>query len=325
MLSHLIAVVAGLALLVWSADRFITGAAALARLLEVAPLLIGLTVVAVGTSAPEIFVSALAAAQGQSGIAIGNAVGSNIANIGLILGLVALLRPLAVHSRVLRRELPIATAIALLATVLVIDGALDRIDGLVLLAGLLALLAWLYRVATTPGGDDPLVAELAAEVPKAELGIGGAVGWTVAGLALLAGSAQILIWGAAHLAAALGVSDLVIGLTIVALGTSLPELAASMAGALKGEDDLAVGNVLGSNMFNLLLVLPIPALIAPGAVPAHLLERDMFAMVVLTLVLFVFCVGWRGRAPRVSRLEGAALLGCFAVYQLILLRSEIGA
>ncbi len=325
MLLHTIAVVLGLALLVWSADRFITGAAALARLLGVAPLVIGLTIVALGTSAPEMFVSALSAAQGQAGLSIGNAIGSNITNIGLILGITALLRPLSVHSRIIRRELPILTGLVLLSAGLVLDGELGRLDGAILLVGLVALLLWLYRTATTPDAGDALVAEIVEELPSEPMSRGAAIGWTLAGLLLLAGSAQVLIWGAVGLATAFGVSDLVIGLTIVALGTSLPELAASLAGAFRGEHDLAIGNVLGSNMFNLVVVLPLPGLIAPGAVPDSLLTRDMAAMMGLTLVLFVFCVGVSGRTGHINRVEAAALLAGFAAYELILLRSELGA
>ena len=322
---HIFAVVAGLILLVWSADRFIAGAAALARIIGVSPLVIGLTVVALGTSAPEMFVSGLAALQDQPGLSIGNAIGSNITNIGLILGITALVTPLAVQSRILRRELPIAAALVLLTVGLLWDGDLDVLDGVILLIGLAALLVWLYRTATAGTGDDALASEIVEELPKEAMSRPQAITWTVAGLVLLAGSAQVLVWGAVGVAEALGVPDLIIGLTIVALGTSLPELAASLAGALKGEHDLAIGNVLGSNMFNLAVVLPLPGLLAPGAVLPEVLNRDVLAMALFTFALFALAAGWAGRAGRINRFEGAALLLGFAVYEFILIKTTLAA
>lgn len=322
---HIFAVVAGLILLVWSADRFIAGAAALARIIGVSPLVIGLTVVALGTSAPEMFVSGLAALQDQPGLSIGNAIGSNITNIGLILGITAIVTPLAVQSRILRRELPIAAALVLLTVGLLWDGDLDVLDGVILLIGLAALLVWLYRTATAGTGDDALASEIVEELPKEAMSRPQAITWTAAGLVLLAGSAQVLVWGAVGVAEALGVPDLIIGLTIVALGTSLPELAASLAGALKGEHDLAIGNVLGSNMFNLVVVLPLPGLLAPGTVLPEVLSRDVLAMALFTFALFVLAAGWAGRAGRINRFEGAALLLGFAVYEFILIKTTLAA
>ena len=323
---HLFAIVAGLILLVWSADRFIAGAAAVARLFGVSPLVIGLTIVALGTSAPEMFVSAIAALQGQPGLAIGNAIGSNITNIGLILGVTAVVTPLAVRSGILRRELPIAFALVALTTALLWDGDLDVFDGVVLLVGLAALLVWLYCTATSgKDGEDSLATEIVEELPAEEMSQKQAIGWTVAGLILLGGSAQVLVWGAVGVATALGVPDLIIGLTIVALGTSLPELAASLTGALKGEHDLAIGNVLGSNMFNLTVVLPLPGLLAPGAVMPEMLGRDVLAMALFTVVLFALGAGWAGRAGRINRLEGAALLLGFGIYEFILIKTTLAA
>lgn len=323
---HLFAIVAGLILLVWSADRFIAGAAALARLFGISPLVIGLTIVALGTSAPEMFVSALAALQDQPGLAIGNAIGSNITNIGLILGVTAVVTPLAVRSGILRRELPIAFALVLLTAGLLWDGDLDILDGVILLVALLALLYWLYRTATSStDGDDSLAAEIVEELPAEPMSQKQAIWWTVAGLLLLGGSAQVLVWGAVGVATALGVPDLIIGLTIVALGTSLPELAASLTGALKGEHDLAIGNVLGSNMFNLTVVLPLPGLLAPGAVMPELLGRDVLAMALFTVALFALGAGWAGRSGRINRLEGAALLLGFGLYEFILIKTTLAA
>jgi arabinose-5-phosphate isomerase len=262
MLLPILAVVGGLILLTWSAGRFVLGASCLARGLGVAPLLIGLTIVAFGTSAPEIVVSVLAALQGNPGLAIGNAIGSNIANIGLVLGLSALVTPLLVRSTILRQEFPILLLVSLLGFVLILDGTLGRIDGLILIAGLLLLTAWLIRSAMR--------------------GLG---------LVVLMVSSRMLVWGSVEIAHALGVSDLVIGLTIVAIGTSLPELAASVMSALKGEHDIAIGNVIGSNMFNLLAVLGLPGLIHPAAIDPAVVTRDFPVMIGLTLLLLVLAYG----------------------------------
>jgi cation:H+ antiporter len=313
MLFAIAAIVSGLALLVWSADRFVIGAAGLARNLGVPPLLVGLTVVGFGTSAPEIVVSLMAAWQDNTGIAIGNAVGSNIANMGLILGATALVAPLTVRSDLLRREYPLLLAISAGTFVLLSDGHLDRRDGLILLAALATTLWLLVRIGLNRRGPDPLADEYDAEIPSG-MPTGAAVAWFAVGLVLLVVSSRLLVWGAVEIATTLGVSDLVIGLTIVAVGTSLPELAASIASALKREHDLALGNVVGSNIWNLLAVLSAPALLAPGAVPPGVLGRDMPLMLVLTLALFAMARG-RGGTGLINRIEGALLLGVFLVYQ----------
>ncbi len=310
------AIVVGFVLLIWGADRFIAGAAALAQDLGVPKLLVGLTVVGLGTSAPEMFVAGVAALQDKPGLAIGNAIGSNVTNIALILGVTALVAPLVVQNSVLKRELPVLSLVCVGATVLMADGDLTRVDGGVLAVGLLGTLVWMARMARS-GTSTALDDEMALDVPE-QAPIGRAVLWTVVGLIALPLSSQILVWGAVNLANAFGLSDLVIGLTIVALGTSLPELAASVAGALKGEPEIALGNVLGSNMFNLLVVLAMPALIAPGAVEAAVLTRDLPVMLGLTAVLYLMCVGWRGPG-RVTRLEGSLLLLAFVGYTSILL------
>jgi len=314
-LLHILAVVGGLALVVGGADRFVTGAAATARNLGVSPMVVGLTVVGFGTSAPEMLVSAIAAWQGNPGLGIGNALGSNIANIALIVGATAMVRPLRVRSETLRRELPVLIAVTLGALALMIDGVLGRLDGLMLLGGLALLL---YAVLALARRDrrDPLAAEFEAEIP-AGMGTGRALAWLAVGLAGLLAGSRLLVWGAVELALALGVSDLVVGLTIVAVGTSLPELAASMAGALKGEDDIAVGNVIGSNMFNLLAVLGLPGLIRPGPFAAEVLTRDFPVMIALTLALFAMAYGFRGDG-RIRRAEGAVLLAAFVAYETYL-------
>jgi cation:H+ antiporter len=307
------AIVIGLFILVWGADRFVLGAASLARSLGVPPLLIGLTVVGFGTSTPEILVSTMAALEGSPGIAIGNALGSNIANIALILGVTALFSPLTVQSDMLRREYPILLAVSAGAFVLLADGHLGRVDGLILLAGLVLSMLLLVSIGLRRRDHDPLAEEMEAEIPYGLTAL-AASGWFLVGLIALIISSRLLVWGAIEVAVTLGISDLVIGLTIVAVGTSLPELAAAVMSAVKKEHDLAIGNVVGSNIWNLLAVLGIPGLLAPGVIPPEVVNRDMLVMLALTLALFVM-----GRSKHthgtINRLEGGLLLSCFIAYQ----------
>jgi cation:H+ antiporter len=307
------AIVLGLAILVWGADRFVIGAAALANSLGIPPLLIGLTVVGFGTSAPEILVSTMAALEGSPGIAIGNALGSNIANIALILGATALFSPLTVQSDMLRREYPLLLLISVGAFVLLLDGYLGVIDGIVLLLGLVASMWLLVRIGLHRRDHDPLADEIEAEIP-ADMTALAATGWFLVGLAALVISSRMLVWGAIEVAVAFGISDLVIGLTIVAVGTSLPELAAAIMSAVKKEHDLAIGNVVGSNIWNLLAVLGIPGLLAPGAIPPEVINRDMLVMLALTLALFVMGRGSRTHGT-INRVEGGLLLASFIAYQ----------
>jgi cation:H+ antiporter len=307
------AIVIGLFILVWGADRFVLGAASLARSLGVPPLLIGLTVVGFGPSTPEILVSTMAALEGSPGIAIGNALGSNIANIALILGVTALFSPLTVQSDMLRREYPILLAVSAGAFVLLADGHLGRVDGLILLAGLVLSMLLLVSIGLRRRDHDPLAEEMEAEIPYGLTAL-AASGWFLVGLIALIISSRLLVWGAIEVAVTLGISDLVIGLTIVAVGTSLPELAAAVMSAVKNEHDLAIGNVVGSNIWNLLAVLGIPGLLAPGVIPPEVVNRDMLVMLALTLALFVM-----GRSKHthgtINRLEGGLLLSCFIAYQ----------
>jgi len=309
------AMVAGFVLLVWGADRFVLGAAAMARNLGISTLIIGLTIVGFGTSAPEILVSVVASWQGNTGLAIGNALGSNIANIGLVLGVTALVCPICVQSEMLKREFPILLVTMLIALVLMLNGTLDRVDGGILLLGLACMIFWLVRLGMN-NRRDPLRKELEAEIPD-QMRMSLAVMWFLIGLAVLLVSSRMLVWGAVNIAQALGVSDTVIGLTIVALGTSLPELAASIMSVLKKEHDLAIGNVVGSNMFNLLAVLSMPGLIRPGAFSPDLLSRDFPVMIGLTLLLFVMAYGFRGPG-HIKRYEGAALLAVYIGYMTLL-------
>jgi len=313
---QLLAVAAGFGLLVWGADRFVTGAAGTARNLGVSPLIIGLTIVGFGTSAPEIRVSALAAWQGNPGLAVGNAIGSNITNIALILGATALVTPLTVHSGAIRREFPVLIATTLIAYLLLSDGVLGFGDGLMLLLGLAVLLIWMVYLGLTSRELDPMVAEYEAEVPT-DLSLGRSLLWLLAGLVVLLVGSRLLVWGAVGIAQLLGVSDLIIGLTIVALGTSLPELAASVASALKNEHDIAIGNVIGSNMFNLLAVLGLPGIIQPGRIEEVVLTRDFPVMAGFTVALLMMAYGFRTWG-RINRPEGGLLLAGYLGYQTLL-------
>lgn len=312
MLIPLLAIAAGLALLVWSAGRFVEGAAATAGHFGMPPLLIGMVVVGFGTSAPEMVVSALAASQGNPGLALGNAYGSNITNIALILGITALMAPIAVHSQVMRKELPILTLVTLFAAWQLFDGKLSRLDAVMLIAVFFVLLGWsIWSGMRSP--SDPMATEVSAELEAHAMPIGKALSWLVAGLVLLIVSSRILVWGAVDLATAFGVSDLIIGLTIVAVGTSLPELASSIIAARKGEHDLALGNILGSNLFNTLAVVGIAGMISPMTVAGEVLTRDLPVMAALTIALFVLGYGFRGPG-RINRIEGGALLAVFIGY-----------
>ena len=312
MLMSWLAVLGGFALLVWSAERFVMGASALARDLGVSPLVIGMTIMGFGTSAPEMLVSGIAAANGNPAMGIGNALGSNIANIGLVLGATALIMPMAVGSRILRREYPVLFAITLLAGLLMLDGELGRLDGAILAMGTLVLVSWLIWVGKHPRDTDPLLTEFETEIPTG-ISVPRALFWTLLGLVILVLSSRLLVWGAVGIARDLGVSDLVIGLTIIAIGTSLPELAASVMSALKKEHDMAIGNIIGSNMFNLLAVLALPGLIHPGILEHAVLQRDYPAVVTFTIALFIIAYGFKGPG-RINRLEGAMLLSGFAAY-----------
>jgi cation:H+ antiporter len=312
MVLSFLAVAFGLALLVWSADRFVEGSASTARYFGVPPLLIGMVIVGFGTSAPEMVVSALAASQGNPGIAIGNAYGSNITNIALILGLTALISPIAVHSQVLRKELPILTAITGLAAWQFWDGEITRIDALVLLCVFAGLMAWTVWQGMQKKGD-ALGSEMEQEMAVHTMPLRRAVIWLVIGLVLLIVSSRILVWGAVKIAHGFGVSDLIIGLTIVAIGTSLPELASSIIATRKGEHDIALGNILGSNLFNTLAVVGIAGTIHPMSVEPEVFSRDIPVMTVLTVSLFIFGYGFRGPG-RINRFEGGALLACYVGY-----------
>lgn len=316
-----LAMLAGLLLLLWSADKFVDGAAATARYAGMPPLLIGMVIIGFGTSAPEMVVSALAAMQGNPGLALGNAYGSNITNISLILGLTALISPIAVASQVVRKEIPLLLLVTLLSGAVLIDGQLNRLDALLLMGAFAVLMGWSIRQGLKER-HDALDREVAEDISSEGMSLKRALTWLLIGLVLLIGASRLLVWGAVSVAHQLGISDLVIGLTVVAIGTSLPELASSLIAVRKREHDLALGNVLGSNLFNTLAVVGIAAGIHPLAVEPVVLLRDWSVVMGLTVALFVMCYGFRGRPGRINRVEGALLLSAFTGYSGWLLISQ---
>ncbi len=315
-----LAIVAGLGLLVWSADRFIEGAAATANHAGMPPLLIGMIIVGFGTSAPEMVVSAIAALDANPELALGNAVGSNIVNVAVILGVTALIAPITVHSSIVRKELPLLLVIGLATGALFWDGSLTQPEAIALLVGFFGLIGWSVFTGLQQRGDT-LAQEAEQELSAHSMPLGKAVFWLILGLVILVISSRILVWGAVTIAQSLGVSDLIIGLTIVALGTSLPELAASIMAARKGEHDIAIGNVVGSNMFNLLAVVGIAGVIHPiNALSPEILNRDWLVMMALTVALFVMAYGFRGPG-RINRAEAVILLLAYGAYNVWLVGS----
>ena len=320
MLLPIFAIIGGLLLLIWSADRFVDGAAATARHFGMPQLLIGIVIIGFGTSAPEMIVSALSALNGNPGIALGNAYGSNITNIGLILGLTALVLPLAVNSQVLKQELPVLIFVTALSAFLIMDGDVLRLDAWILLGIFFIYMGWTIFTGLR-NRDDSLVHDVKEELQEQEyMSLAKALMWVVIGLALLMGSSQLLVWGAVEIARYFGVSDLVVGLTIVAVGTSLPELASSIAAARKNEVDLAVGNIIGSNLFNTLAVVGLAGAIAPMQIEQEVFTRDMPVMSVLTVLLLVFGFGKKGQ---INRIKGLILLLAYIGYNFYLFKTAI--
>ncbi|MFZ7217441.1 calcium/sodium antiporter [Avibacterium avium] len=318
-----LAILVGLAILVWSADRFIDGAASLASYLGMSPLLIGIVIIGFGTSAPEIIVSALSALNHSPGIALGNAYGSNITNIALILGVTAMIKPIMVNSQVLKKELPVLMLVTLLSAFLIYDATISRLNAVILLAVFTLYMGWTIWQGTRHSGDS-LEQDINDELKeKSQMPLKTAVLWLVIGLALLMASSQLLVWGAVNIATYLGVSDLIIGLTIVAIGTSLPELAASIMAARKNELDLAVGNIIGSNLFNTLAVVGIAGAISPIQATPEVFSRDMLAMIALTGLLFLFGYGFKGKNGRINRVEGLVLFLCYVAYNSLLIYTAL--
>ncbi|RTZ14881.1 calcium/sodium antiporter [Vibrio aquaticus] len=306
----------GLIFLVWSADKLVFGAAALARNVGISPLVIGMTILAMGSSAPEMMVSATAALDGKTDTAVGNVLGSNIANIALILGITALIKPLSISSGVLRRELPLMIGVTVLAGVLLWDSHLGFYEGVLLFVLFAAFILAMLRISRNEKKNgDVLIEEQESEVPE---GVSNAKAgmWVVIGLIVLPLAADVLVDNAVVIAQYFGMSDLVIGLTIIAVGTSLPELAASLAGVMKGEDDMAVGNIIGSNVFNILAVMGIPGILNPSILSEYAMGRDFWVMLGVSLLLVAMALG---KSRSINRFEGAALFLTFIAYQAYLI------
>jgi len=321
MFIHVLILLVALVVLVWSAEKFVFGASSLARNLGISPMIIGLTIVAMGSSAPEMMVAATASLQDNPNTAIGNAIGSNITNIALVLGITALLKPLSVSSGTIKREIPLILAVTAIAYWMLSDSHFSFIEGLILIIGffvyIITLLVITLNRAKTAPVDDPMILGAENDVPD-PVNTGMSVVWLVVGLVLLPLSAFYLIDSAEFIARFFGISDLVIGLTVVAIGTSLPELAACIASIVKKEDDLALGNIIGSNIFNILAVLSLTGLISPGEIDQHAATRDGPIMLGVTLLLFLLCFSRKLGNFRITRLKGLLLLSIFFAYQLLL-------
>lgn len=314
MILYLLAIIAGFIVLVWSADKFVDGAASTAKHLGMPTLLIGILIVGFGTSAPEMVVSAIASMEGNPGLALGNAIGSNIVNIALILGVTAIISPIAVNSKIVKKEIPLLLGIVFLIGYLLLDNSLTFIEGLILLAGFFALVIWSI-VSAIREKNDSLAKDMEVELIEHQMSLKLGIIWLVIGLVLLIASSRLLVWGAVGVATEFGISDLIIGLTIVALGTSLPELAASIIAAKKGEHDIAIGNVVGSNMFNILAVIGIATVINPmNNIPVEVLNRDWLIMLVLTIALFIMSYSFKKKEGSITRKEGFILLVSYVAY-----------
>lgn len=315
----IVALIAGLVILVWSADRFVLGAAATARFMGISPLVIGLTIVSLGTSAPEIFVSAMAAFDGSGGLAVGNAIGSNIANIALVLGVTALVAAIPIQKKLVKKEIPLLLLVTIIAGLVLADLTLDLFDAVILIITLVVAIYLLFQ-QTSSSGEAVIDEEDQAAIDS--MPAKNAIFWLIAGLVALMISSKMLVWGASTIAVSFGISDLVIGLTIVAIGTSLPELAASVTSALRGHHDIAIGNIIGSNIFNLLAVLPIPGLIAPLVIDSQVMSRDYSMMLGLTVALIVI-IALSYRRGVIPRFTGMILLASYAAYMSLLYMQSV--
>lgn len=315
MLEAVTFLIVGLIFLVWSADKLVFGAAALAKNIGISPLVIGMTILAMGSSAPEMMVSATASLAGKSDTAVGNVLGSNIANIALILGITALIKPLSISSGVIRRELPLMIVVTLLAGVLLWDSHLGYYEGVTLFVLFAAFIIAMMRIShKEKKNGDLFIEDQESEIPDGVSNWKAGM-WVIIGLIVLPLAADTLVDNAVVIAKFFGMSDLVIGLTIIAIGTSLPELAASLAGVLKGEDDMAVGNIIGSNVFNILAVMGIPGILNPSMLSEHAMARDFWVMLGVSLLLVLFALG---KSRSINRIEGGILFACFICYQVYL-------
>lgn len=308
-----IAVLVGLLALVLGADRFVAGARDLALRLGMSPMLVGMLVVGIGTSTPEMLVSLIAAIDGDGGIAVGNAIGSNVSNIGLVLAITVLVAPAPLQSDTVKKEFPFLALVTGLYFLIFLDGALSRVDGGLLVLGFVLIIVRMLRNAKSDKASGDANEEDEGEVSEAQLPTGAAIFWLVLGLVIMVAGSRGVVWGAVEIARSFGISELVIGLTIVAIGTSLPELAASVAAALRREHEMAVGNIIGSNLFNLVLVLPFPAFIDPGPIDPAAWQRDYPVMLGLTCVLVL--LGAAGhKSQRLGRRAGVLMLSIFVGY-----------
>ena len=319
-------ILAGFIGLVWSADRFVGASAAIAKLAGMPPLLIGLTIVSLGTSAPEIMVSASAALKGKGDLAVGNAIGSNLANIGMVLGITALIARLPIQGHLLKCELPILLLVTLVGGYTIMDAELTLFDGILLSGLLVPVMLYMIYAKTRQFSPNEIEAEQ-EEIP--EMGKTSAWLWFAIGLVVLVGSAEILVRGAETTALHFGVSPLVVGLTVIAVGTSLPELAASIASALKGHLDIALGNVIGSNIFNLLAVMAVPGLVQTTAIEPAAFNRDYLAMAGLTALLAIamaaFYLGKKDKKQAaIGWPLGVVLLALYAGYYVLLFKATAG-
>ncbi|MEC5209595.1 cation:H+ antiporter [Psychrobacter sp. PL15] len=322
-----IAVIIGLAILVWSADVFIDGATVLAKRLRIPSFLIGMLIIGIGTSAPELVVSVLAALEGSPDLALGNAYGSNIVNIALVLGATLLISPLIIRKGVVKRDLPILVLITALAGWQLRDGRLSQADGIVLLLVLVIVIGLQVILSLRAGNseiehehkDDVIIKNEGLEHVEPSL-IRGLVSLFI-GLLILVLSSRAIVWGAIELATLWGVSELIIGLTVVAIGTSLPELVSSLSAARKGEHDMALGNIIGSNIFNTLGVVGVAAIIVPITANPVILSRDVLVMAVLTLLLFMMCLFAFITKRKLGRLAGIVLVLFFIGYTLWLIQT----
>jgi len=319
----LVALIGGIVLLVISADKFVEGAATCAKIVGLPPLLIGMIVIGFGSSMPEMVISGLSASGGNPGLALGNAFGSNIANIALILGITALISPISVQSRVPQRELPYLLMLTAFAALLFYDdGYLSKSDGWSLMMLFLLIMAWsIYEGMTAP--SDALGESVDAEYIDRMSGRKALI-YMILGLIFLVISSRILVWGGVEIATMMGISDLIIGLTIVAIGTSLPELAAAIAAVRKNEHELALGNVIGSNMFNTSIVVGITGTLAPTALDPDLLQRDLVVVIILTIAMTISAWNFSGRGGRINRWEGGLLLFTYVFYTAMLVVSTKG-
>lgn len=323
MLISIVALIVGLIITVWSADRFVDGASGIAKHFKMPPMLIGMVIIGFGTSAPEIAVSVQAAIEGNSGISLGNAIGSNITNIALVLGVTAIIAPIIASSSVLKKEVPMMLGAMFLALILMLDGSLSVTDGIILLFAFVLTMGWSIFEGLKKKKDN-YTDEVEIEIANKGTSVKSSALWLVLGIVLLIVGSKIFVYGAQNIALSLGISDMVVGLTVVAIGTSLPELASSIMAARKGEHELALGNVLGSNLFNILIVVGIAVVISPMSIPSEVITRDMFTAIVLSFILLVVCLPFSKKVGSINRFDGVLLVVVFIMYTTWLVLDTLG-